>query len=113
MSSEYQCGRFGFLGILGCLVGADNLDRNVWNRERSQVMQAIVTKYLCPTNHRGARIKATAQAGSITVPWAYELDVAENHINAAKMLRSKLDWGPSFFSSGQLPNGDFAHVVTT
>ena len=30
-------------------------------------MQAIEMQYLGPTNFRGARIKATAQAGSITI----------------------------------------------
>lgn len=32
-------------------------------------MQAIVTKYLGPTNVRGSRIKAACDRGSITVPY--------------------------------------------
>jgi hypothetical protein len=40
--------------------------------------QAIVTKFLGPTDHRGSRIKATAEAGSITVSWDHGLGVEEN-----------------------------------
>lgn len=29
--------------------------------------QAIVTKFLGPTNYRGSRVKATCQAGSVTI----------------------------------------------
>jgi hypothetical protein len=31
--------------------------------------QAIVTRYLGATDYRGARVKATAYAGSVTLPW--------------------------------------------
>lgn len=33
----------------------------------------IKTKFIGPTNYRGARIKATCQAGSITIPYSYDL----------------------------------------
>lgn len=54
--------------------------------------QAIVTKYIGPTNHRGARIKATAFAGSITVPYAYELGIPAAHEAAARALADKFGW---------------------
>lgn len=54
--------------------------------------QAIVTKYLGPTNFRGARIRVKAQAGSITVPWDHALDVAENHEIAARAFAEKWGW---------------------
>jgi hypothetical protein len=54
--------------------------------------QAIETKYLGPTDHRGARVKATAQAGSITVPWDHALDVGPNHFRAAYKLARKFGW---------------------
>jgi hypothetical protein len=80
-------------------------------------MQAILTKYLGPTNFRGARIKASAQAGSVTVPWDYELNVEKNHQQAAEALCEKLGWRrPTDFRysralvSGALPNDDYAHV---
>lgn len=54
--------------------------------------QAIVTKYIGPTNYRGARIKAMAYAGSITVPYAYELGVQDAHEAAARALADKFGW---------------------
>lgn len=54
--------------------------------------QAITTKYLEPTDHRGARIKATAEAGTITVHWDHALDIAPNHIAAAFELAEMLGW---------------------
>ena len=68
-------------------------------------MQAIITKYLCPTNHRGARIKASCQAGSITVPFEY---CADPHKFACDALRAKLGWGVDTHGemvSGGLPDG--------
>ena len=56
------------------------------------MFQAITTKYLAPTNHRGARIKATAAAGSITVSWDYSTNSVYNHYEAAKALANKFDW---------------------
>lgn len=54
-------------------------------------MQAIETKYLCPTNFKGARIKASAQAGSVTVPYEHR-GVDEEHDQALKALVIKLEW---------------------
>ena len=46
---------------------------------------AIATKYIGPTNTRGARIKATLPSGkSITLQWNHNLDVDENTRQAAK-----------------------------
>lgn len=58
----------------------------------------ITTKYLGPTNSRGARIKATCQAGSITIPYAYEGGIGACHAKAAQALIKKLDlkWGDKF-----------------
>lgn len=53
--------------------------------------QAITTKYLGPTNNRGARVKATAEAGSIVVSWDHALDSFENHARAAHMFAEKWD----------------------
>ncbi len=35
--------------------------------------QAIITKYMGPTNSRISRIKATAWGGSVTVPYTHDL----------------------------------------
>lgn len=77
--------------------------------------QAILAKYLGPTNARGARIKATAQAGSITVPWDHALGSEENYARAANALLKKLGWHETMRTSrlcgGQLPDGSYAFVI--
>lgn len=55
-------------------------------------MQAIETKYIGPTNFRGARIKASAEAGSVTIPWDHALSVEGNHDAACKALVRKWGW---------------------
>lgn len=59
----------------------------------STLRQAITTRYLGPTNHHGARIKATAQAGSVTVPYDHELNPEGAHAKAAMALADKWGWG--------------------
>lgn len=54
--------------------------------------QAIETKYLGPTNHRGARVKASCQAHSITLPWDHALGAEDNHKAAARTLIMQLGW---------------------
>lgn len=80
-------------------------------------MQAIVTKYCCPTNTRGARINAKCAAGSITVAYAHELDIEGNHVYAAQVLVQKLGWTPAngyalAMHTGCLHTGDYCHVLT-
>lgn len=64
-------------------------------------MQTITTKYLSPTTHRGARIKATTSSGiSKTISYPYELSGAECHIKALRELNKKLNWdGDMTYSS--------------
>lgn len=64
------------------------------------VTQAIETKYLGPTNTKGGRIKATAWAGSVTVPYDHALDTAENHHAAQLALRRKLGWQGKYAQGG-------------
>lgn len=76
--------------------------------------QAIVTTYLCPTNHRQARIRAKAQAGSQSYPWDFELNTEDNHRRAAEQFAAHWGWVRGDFSdlhSGTLPNGDHCHVI--
>ena len=73
-------------------------------------MQAIITKYLGPTNTRGSRIKATAWAGSVTVSYDYSLDTVGNHKAAAQALCDKLNADNGFGawmieSGGEMPDG--------
>ena len=55
-------------------------------------MQAITTKYIGPTNSRGARVKATCDAGTITISWDHALNTEGNHDAAALALVRKLGW---------------------
>lgn len=76
-------------------------------------MQAIQTKYLCPTNSRGARIKATCAAGSVTISYPYELSGQACHRKAAEALMFKLNWDKDTFPpllGGQLANHDYVFV---
>lgn len=66
--------------------------------------QAIVTTYHGPTNTRGSRISAKCDAGRLSVPYDYALNVEDNHASAAQQLANRLGWGGHFVGGG-LPNG--------
>lgn len=88
-------------------------------------MQAIITKYLCPSNSKCSRYKATCEAGSITVSADDALSPEQNHKAACDALCAKLDdqndakygidnrrtWSMPKVSGG-LPGGAVAHVFT-
>jgi len=74
--------------------------------------QAIVTKYLGPTNHRGSRVKATADAGSVTLSWDHALNSDANHIEAAKALARKLGWEGEFVGGGMPGDSGYAFVMS-
>lgn len=75
-------------------------------------MQAIVTKFLPPTNHRGARIVASAQAGRMVLPWRDELDVSENHYQAMRAFVERWAWDEGrAWVTGVLPSGEYCHVA--
>lgn len=57
-------------------------------------MQAILTKYLGPTDHRGARVKAQGARSSVTVDWDCALSTDDNHRAAAKAYALKMGWTP-------------------
>jgi hypothetical protein len=84
---------------------------NYENQEDTN-MQAIQTKFLGATNHRGSRVKAIAAAGSVTLSWDYAKTTEDNHRAAANALMEKLDWnwGPVTMSTGTLKDGTFVHV---
>lgn len=76
-------------------------------------MQAITTKYIGPTNTRGARIKARCAAGSLTVGFDYALNEDERHRGAAEALRKKLGWTADHYGkivSGVIHTGEHVHV---
>lgn len=58
---------------------------------------AIYTKYLGPTNYRGARVKAwlartNGQSRSITMEWNHELDSFGNHQLVMRKLAIAMGW---------------------
>ncbi len=55
-------------------------------------MQAIITKYIGATNTKSARVKAIAQAGSLTLSWDDELGIDDNHFEVAKAFAEKFGW---------------------
>lgn len=74
--------------------------------------QAISTKFLGPTNSRGARIKATCDAGSKVVKWDYSLNTKQNHEMAAHDLALSLGWlKDSALIGGSLPGAGYAFVL--
>ena len=62
--------------------------------------QAITTKFIGPTNCRGSRVKATCQAGSVTIGWDDALDINENHDAAARALAEKFGWEGDWVGGG-------------
>ncbi len=66
--------------------------------------QAIVTKFLSPTDTKGSRVKATCDAGSVVVSWSHSLNQSENHFAAMMKLCEKLGWNGLIRQGGGLPN---------
>lgn len=65
-------------------------------------MQSINTKYLAPTNTRGARIKAYASYAkelSVTIGYDYSLHTEAAHAKAAMELAQTLKWGSDWYSA--------------
>ena len=73
-------------------------------------MQAIRTKYMPPTNHRGPQIKAYCQAKNITLSWDDSLNADMNHLSAAKTLATQLGWNYGTWVEGELPDGSSVFV---
>lgn len=72
-------------------------------------MQAIVTKWHGPTNHKGSRVTARCDAGSVTIPWDDALDVMKNHRAAITALVKKLGW-PGVWQMGSAPGKGSPHA---
>lgn len=93
-------------------------------------MQAIISKYISPTNYRGARVKASCERGSITLSWPDELSGEACHIWAKEKLIARFvkedaeRYGdkPGYGTHvnpwtrptvcGQIPSGEYVHVFT-
>lgn len=56
------------------------------------MLQAIVTRYLGPTNHRGSRVAVRAAAGRKFYGWNCALNSEDNHGAAAMMFAAEMGW---------------------
>jgi hypothetical protein len=74
------------------------------------IRQAIQTKWIGPTNFRGSRIKAKCDALTRIYSWDHSLGVEANHIQAAQLLASELEWSGNWFGGG-LPGSGFCFVM--
>ena len=86
-------------------------------------MQAIHSKYIPATNHKGSRIKATCERGSITIPYPHELSGDSVHrLAVIKLVWKFIEednkngitpeanvWARPFVTGG-LPDGTYAHI---
>lgn len=70
--------------------------------------QAIVTKYHGPTNSRGSRVSATAEAGCVYVEYLDELNTEQNHQRAAFALSRKFGWSPLIVGAALPGNAGYA-----
>jgi len=87
-------------------------------------MQAILIKYIGPTDTKGSRIKATCARGSITIGYPHHASDKDKPLEAVKALcakfaeedkkeygtNSKSFWKTTSWAIGELPNGDHCAV---
>ena len=75
-------------------------------------MKAIVTKYISPTERRGARIKASDLDGNrVTIPYPHELSGEAVHRKAADALLVKMGWSGDM-TGGAIKDG-YEHGLNT
>lgn len=72
---------------------------------------AIQTRYAGPTNYRGARVIARAQAGRIVVPWDHALNVEDNHLAAARAFAAKWCWAGTWHGGALVDGSGYAFVM--
>jgi hypothetical protein len=72
-------------------------------------MKAIQTKFVGPSETRGARVKAWVKGSSSTIPWDHGLEVVDNHAAAAWALAASLSWSGRLVE-GTLPDESMAWV---
>lgn len=54
--------------------------------------QTIKTRFIPPSNVKGSRVSARADAGRIILPWDHALSGDKNHAVAAAELATRLGW---------------------
>lgn len=74
------------------------------------ILQAITTKYLAPTNFKGARVKAECAAGAIVVNWDHDLNPEQMHERAAMALVKKVGW-QNIIEGGHMKDGRYCWIL--
>ena len=72
-------------------------------------MKAIQTKFIGPSETRGARVKAWIENIPVVLPWDHALEVVDNHGAAARKLAERLRWNGRLVG-GTLPDESMAWV---
>lgn len=72
--------------------------------------QAISTRYLGPTNSRGARVVASAEAGRKIYSWDYALDAYANHAAAALQFAQEWGWDGEYVGGGTADGYCFCRI---
>ena len=77
-----------------------NRAANTANSSTNSPRQAIVTKYHGPTNSRGSRVSAKAEAGRKFYTWDDSLGSYENHRQAALLFADAYGWHGEWIGGG-------------
>ena len=73
-------------------------------------MQAIETEYRGPTDRRGARVIARAQAGRVVVPWDHALSIEENHDAACQAFVRRRGWFGAWIRGNRADDRGYVYV---
>ena len=78
------------------------------------IYRAITIKYLGPTNSRGTRVKASAGGtqGNVTLPFRYDLSMAENVVTVVDELLRRYEWDDNLYVLGALADGTYVAVLS-
>ena len=69
------------------------------------IYKAISVKYHGPSNRLGARVKASASVGNVTLPFNHGLSMEENAVAAVDELLRRYEWDNHSYTIGALPGG--------
>lgn len=76
-------------------------------------LQVITTKSIGATARLGARIKARAEAGSITLSREHDDTEYNQHKRVATALCEKFDWKYNHLVGGQTHTGEYVWLMLT
>lgn len=86
-------------------IGGNDAPENITERDMITIKNgyrcAISTKFVGPTNFRGARIVATTSNGHRhTIPYDYSLSTEDAHAAAARDLANSMQWTGTLIAGG-------------